>query len=61
MDKETLSNIFGVKHFHQYLAGRPVVIVTDRKSMLGIFDPKKNIPKMLSPRMLRWSLMLAAY
>ncbi|XP_017479034.1 PREDICTED: uncharacterized protein K02A2.6-like [Rhagoletis zephyria] len=61
IDREALAIIFGVKHFHQYIAGREVIIVTDHKPLLGIFNRKKQIPQMLSPRMLRWCLLLAAY
>lgn len=37
------------------------MIVTNHKAILELFDPKKQISKVLSPKMLRWSLMFAAY
>lgn len=61
LDKEALSIIFGMKHFHQYVAGRQVTIMTDHKPLLGIFRPNKQIPVMISPRLLRWCLMLSGY
>lgn len=60
-DKEALAIIFGVKHFHQYIANRPVTIITDHKPLLGIFDTRKTIPLVISPRMKRWCLMLSTY
>ncbi|UYV79636.1 K02A2.6-like, partial [Cordylochernes scorpioides] len=45
----------------QYLLGRTFKILTDHKPLVGIFNPKKPIPQVLSPRMLRWCLTLAAY
>lgn len=60
-DKEALAIMYGVIWFHQYVAGRHVIIVTDHKPLLGTFQTKKPIPPMLSPRMTRWCLKLAAY
>ncbi|UYV82422.1 K02A2.6-like [Cordylochernes scorpioides] len=61
IDKEALAVIFGVSKFSQYLLGRKFKILTDHKPLVGIFNPKKPIPQVLSPRMLRWCLTLAAY
>ena len=61
IDKEALSIIFAVKKFHQYLFGRHFKIYTDHKPLLGILNPRKAIPLILSPRMLRWRLLLDAY
>lgn len=60
-DKEALSIVFGVKHFHQYLANRKFTIVTDHRPLLGIFNVDKQIPVILSPRMKRWCLILSNY
>lgn len=60
-DREALAVVFGLKKFHHYIYGRNIKIYTDHKPLLGLFDNKKPIPKMVSPRVLRWSLMLAAY
>lgn len=61
IDKEALSIIFGVTKFNQYLAGKSFKIFTDHKPLIRLFDPVKKIPDTLSPRMLRWSLMLSGY
>ncbi|KFD67429.1 hypothetical protein M514_20465 [Trichuris suis] len=61
IDKEALAIIYAVKKFHQYLYGRPFTIITDVAWLLGLLHPHKALPQVMSPRMLRWSLMLAAY
>ncbi|KRZ71620.1 Transposon Tf2-11 polyprotein [Trichinella papuae] len=61
IDKEALAIVFGVKKFHQYLYGRYFTIVTDHKPLLGLLKPHNPIPQTVSPRMLRWSLLLSAY
>ncbi|XP_064464374.1 uncharacterized protein K02A2.6-like [Ornithodoros turicata] len=61
LDKEGLVVVFGMKHFHHFVAGRHITVVTDHKPLLGIFSQEKQIPAVLSPRMLRWCLLLSAY
>ncbi|KRX44072.1 Transposon Tf2-9 polyprotein [Trichinella murrelli] len=61
IDKEALAIIASVKKFHDYLYGCSFRIITDHKPLLGIFAPNKEIPYILSPRMLRWTVMLGAY
>ena len=61
LEKESLSIIFGVKKFHQYLFGRPVTIVTDHKPLIGLLREDKQIPSMAASRTQRWALTLAAY
>lgn len=61
IDKEALAIVTGIKKFHEYVYGRKITVRTDHKPLLGIFNPKKSVPEILSPRMLRWTLMLSAY
>ncbi|XP_037518397.1 uncharacterized protein LOC119395190 [Rhipicephalus sanguineus] len=61
LDKEGLAVVYGVSHFHQYVAGRHVTVLTDHQPLLGIMGEKKQIPQILSPRMTRWCLKLATY
>ena len=62
VDKEALSFIFGVTKFHKFLFGRPnLLFITDHKPLLGIFKKDAPIPDPISPRMLRWSLIINAY
>ena len=60
-DREGLAVIAGVKKFHYYLAGRPFVVRTDHKPLLGLIGELKPLPLMASPRVVRWALMLGAY
>lgn len=61
IDKEAAAIMFGLKKFHQFISGRRVTIKTDHKPLLGILDTKKPIPNVISPRMLRWALLLNSY
>ncbi len=61
LDKEALAIIFGVKKFHQYLAGRSFTIYSDHKPLQHLFSEHKTTPTMASSRIQRWSLTLGAY
>lgn len=51
-DKEGLAVVYGISHFHQYITGRQVTIITDHQPVLGILKEKKQVPQVLSPRMM---------
>ena len=61
LDKEALSIVFGVKHFHQYLYGRKFSILSDHKPLQYLLGEKKGIPTMASALLQRWALTLSAY
>jgi hypothetical protein len=61
LDKEALAIIFGVKHFHQYIYGRPFVLLSDHKPLMHILSESKATPAMASARLQRWALLLGAY
>ena len=61
IEKEALSLIYGVKRFHQYLAGRRFKFVTDHKPLTTILGSKKGIPPIAAARMQRWAWTLSAY
>ncbi|XP_062532911.1 uncharacterized protein LOC134201686 [Bombyx mori] len=61
LDKEATAIMFGINKFQNYLMGRSFTIVTDHKPLLGIFDPRKPIPNMLSPRLTRIALVLTSH
>ncbi|KAE8748860.1 hypothetical protein FOCC_FOCC004454 [Frankliniella occidentalis] len=60
LDREALSLIFAVTHFHQYLYGRHFSLFTDHKPLVEIFKPGAPLPDHLSPRMVRWALKLGS-
>ncbi|XP_032069735.1 uncharacterized protein K02A2.6-like [Thamnophis elegans] len=61
IDKEALAIVAGVRRFHHYLYGRPFLIVTDHKPLLGLLAGDRPAPQVLSPRMTRWFVFLASY
>ena len=61
LEKEGLAVVYAVKRFHQYLYGRPFIIFTDHKPLMGLFGETKGIPPMASARVQRWALTLSAY
>ena len=50
-----------VCRFHQYLYGRPFILVTDHHPLRKIFGSKQGIPPMAATQMQRWALTLSAY
>jgi len=61
IDKEALSIIYGVKHFHYYLYGRSFTLITDHKPLLSIFGEKSKLPTMVAARLQRYAIVLSAY
>lgn len=52
IDRETLSLVWGVKKFNQYLYGRHFTLITDHRPLVSIFNPQKGIPTMACVRLL---------
>jgi transposase InsO family protein len=61
VEKEAFSIIFGVKKFHQYLAGRIFELNTDNRPLLTIFNPTKPLPVATANRLQRWAMFLMTY
>ena len=51
VEREALSLISGVKHFHYYLYGCHFILVTDRKPLTAILGPKQAIPPLAAARL----------
>ena len=61
IEKEAFSIIFGLKRFHQFLAGRSFTIITDHRPLLTLLAPDKPAPMHTAARLQRWSLILSSY
>ena len=61
LEKETLSLIFGLRKFHQYLYGRRFALVTDHQPLSTTFSDKKGVPSLAAARLQRWALQLSAH
>ena len=61
IQKEALSIIFALKKYHQFLYGRPFILVTDHKPLISMFGPNTATPMLAANRLARWSLMLSQY
>ena len=61
IEKEALSLVFAVRHFHQYFFGHQFKLVTDHKPLLTKLGPNTAILSMVAPRMQRWVVILSAY
>lgn len=61
IDKEALAIMFGVTKFRQYVTARPFTIITDHQPLLYLLDPNRQTPDILSPRLLRWNLLLSMF
>lgn len=61
LDKEGVVVMLGIKKFHKYLYSQVFTIYTNQKLLISLFNMKKPIPQMGSPRVQRWAVTLSAY
>ncbi|XP_077967758.1 uncharacterized protein LOC120345656 [Styela clava] len=61
LDRERLALVFAVTKFHSFLYGRPFVLETDHKPLLGLLGKNKPLPDAAPPRMIRWKVLLDGY
>jgi hypothetical protein len=59
--KKGLSIIFGIKTFHQYIAGGSFELITDHRPLLSMFNPAKSISTTTPNRLQRWAILLIGY
>lgn len=60
LDIHNWSIIFVIKNQADF-KWKTIIILTDHKSFLGIFNSIRTISNYMSPKMLRWTLVLGAY
>ena len=58
IEKETISIVFGVERFHEYLHGHRFIIISDHKPLKSIFNRSKIS---CSPRIEQFFLFLQKY
>ena len=51
LDREALGIVYGIQKFHNYLFGRPFMLLTDHKPLTSIFNPQKGTPSMSAARL----------
>ena len=57
-EREGLAVLWACKHFHLYIFGKPILVLTDHKPLLGLYNnPKAQLPV----RMQNWALRLQPY
>nr|XP_039263176.1 uncharacterized protein K02A2.6-like [Styela clava] len=61
LDREGLALVFAVTKFHSFSYGRPFVLETDHKPLLGLLGKNKPLPVAAPPRMIRWKVLLDGY
>ena len=59
--EEAFAVVFGLKKFHQFLYGRKLILVTDHKPLLALFNPSTGTPAMAANCLACWALMLRQY
>ena len=58
IDREALAIVWGIEHFHLYVYGSHVTVITDHKPLEAIWN---NPRSKLSARLEKWSLRLQTY
>lgn len=61
IDKESLTLVYGVKYFHQFLYDKKFVLKTDHKPLISIFGENKGIPTMTTHRLQKYAIFLSGY
>ena len=59
IQKAALSIIFALKKYHQFLYGRPFILVIDHKPLISMFGPNTATKMIAANRLARWSMMLS--
>ena len=52
---------YGMKHFHQYIYGHKLMLVTNHKPLMTILKPKTGVPTMAAAHLQHWVVTLSAY
>ena len=61
LDKEAFAILFGLRRFHQFVAGREFCIITDHKPLLELLNPHRQVPLQSSARLKCWKVFMSSY
>ncbi len=61
LERESLSIIFGITKFHDYLLMNHFTIETDHQPLIKIFGEHSGIPTIAASRLQRWAIKLSAH
>ena len=61
IERESLALVFGTSKFRQYLLRRTFVLQTDHQPLVKLFGRKEGVPCLVSSRLKKWKMNLAAY
>ena len=61
IEKEALAIIWSTERAHDFLMGRKFLLRTDHRPLEFIFNPRKELPKVTSSRIIRWAIKLMAF
>ena len=58
IEKEALAIVWSTQRARQFLLGRKFLLKSDHRPLEFIFNPRKELPKVTSARILRWAIRL---
>ena len=61
IERESLSLVFGVSTFRQYLLGRKFTLETDHQPLVKLFGCTEGVPHLVSSCLKKWKMNLSAY
>ena len=59
--KEALAIVWSTERARQFLLGQKVLLKSDHHPLEFIFNPRKELPKVTSARILRWAIKFMAF
>ena len=61
IEREALAIVWATQRARQFLLGRKFLLKSDHRPLEFIFNPRKELPKMTSARIVRWAIRLMAF
>ena len=61
IEREALAIVWAVQRAKHFLLGKKFTLQSDHKLLEFIFNPRKEIPKVISAHLMRWALSLSAF